>query len=134
MPKLRFRAESPIQPALTTSVEVDALIEPIIETTVTTPTIELRAVNVPAGPGNSWGDGKSVIDGWVCALAPSPIGTGIGCYQTIAGLYTNTNPTSPNYGHTYAVPCVPYWAGGSCFEYQSQAQGSPACLSFCLQS
>jgi len=132
--KLRFRAASPVQPVLTTSTETEALPEPVVETTVTTPTIELRAVSVPDGPGNSWGNGKSVIDGWVCALAPYPIGTGVGCYQSVSGVYTNSDPTSPSYGNTYNLPCVPYWAGGSCFEYQSQAQGSPACLSFCLQS
>jgi len=129
MPKLRFRATTNIQPVIEA---VDNTVT--IETTVTTPTtIQLVSVTVPTGPATNWGN-SGTANGWVCALAPSPIGTGMGCYESIAGVYTNTIPGSPNNGLTYLLPCIPYNQGGSCFQHKSQATGSPACQSFCLQS
>ena len=135
MPKLRFRADSQIQPTITTTTTTEALAEPTIETTVTTPTtIQLLSVTVPPTPPTSWGNTESNVNGWVCALAPFPIGTGAGCYYSLYGVYTNSNPSSPNNGQTYNLPCIPYFQGGSCFEFKSQGSGSPACESFCLQS
>jgi len=140
--RLRFKAKNPIYPVIdmTTDVEMEAIeteVTPTIETTVTTPTTIIPlAVNVPTGPRNNWGNDftKSTTDGFVCANAPHPIGTGVGCYRSINGIYTNTNPSSPSVGQTYVLPCIPYFAGGSCFEFQNQADGSPSCNSFCAQS
>ena len=133
MPKLRFRADSQIQPTIETTTSTEALAEPTIETTVTTPTIEALSVIVPPTPQTNWGN-SGVANGWACVLAPFPIGTGAGCYETIGGIYTNTIAGSPNYGYTYQLPCIPFYQGGNCFEYKNQAQGSPACESFCLQT
>ena len=133
MPKLRFRATTNIQPVIAT---VDETIDDTvtIETTVTTPTtIQLLSVTVPTGPTTNWGN-RGAANGWVCANAPFPIGTGTGCYESIGGTYTNTIPGSPSNGITYLLPCIPYNQGGSCFQYKTQATGSPACESFCLQS
>jgi|TARA_B100001758_G_scaffold241722_1_gene248925 hypothetical protein len=143
--RLRFRAKNPnyepINMVTTNSSEVEVIeteeVTPVIETTVTTPTTIIPlGVNVPSGPRNNWGNDFTTtgVDGFVCANAPYPIGTGIGCYRSINGLYTNTNQTSPSFGQTYVLPCIPYFAGGSCFEFENQSTGSPSCNSFCAQS
>ena len=88
MPKLRFRATTNIQPAIETET-VDNTVT--IETTVTTPTtIQLLSVTVPTGPTTNWGNTESNVNGWVCALAPFPIGTGAGCYYSLYGVKHTT--------------------------------------------
>jgi len=94
-------------------------------------------VSVPPNtpmPSNNWGQGKQFADGYVCAYAPHPVGTGVGCYLSIGGVYTNDIPSSPNYGMQYGLPCSPWYTGGPCFEYEYTTIGSPACMSYCLQS
>tara|TARA_R110000744_G_scaffold67860_1_gene138291 strand:- start:77 stop:1852 length:1776 start_codon:yes stop_codon:yes gene_type:complete len=107
----------------------------------TTPTVDspfsVVPVNVPPNtpmPSNNWGQGKSFADGYVCAYAPYPVGAGIGCYLSINGVYTNSNTDSPNYGNQYGLPCVPWYAGGNCFEYQHSSVGVPACQTYCLNT
>ena len=66
-----------------------------------------------------WDAGSGAINGWVCAYAPFPVGTGAGCYYSQNGVYTNQNTNSPNYGLMYNLPCIPVgYPGGSCFQYQ----------------
>jgi len=135
MPKLRFRAKTniPTNPPIGPGNDIPILPSGEIPTNVIEPTISKVSVNVPLSPTGNWGNSNSSV-GWVCANAPYPIGTGVGCYESIGGFYTNTNNSSPSYGTQYQLPCIPYFAGGSCFQYKDQGTGSPACQSFCLQS
>ena len=112
--------------------QIKKMVEPKRDSVKTGGEIQLIPVTKQMGPQepSRWGAGSGALNGWVCTNAPFPIGTGIGCYESTGGIYTNTST-----GQSYNLPCIPVgYPNGSCFQYKHSNQGTPACEAHCLHS